>query len=68
MPPYENVGDFVLFPNKKKTDKSPDFTGTVTIHGTKRKLSAWLKGDNRLSGVVGDLVDDKPRYTPHPED
>ena len=38
------------------------------IHGKKRKLSAWLKGDNRLSGVVGDLVDDKPRYTPHPED
>ena len=34
-----------LFRNKeKKTDKSPDYTGTVKIHGATLRIAGWAKG------------------------
>ena len=64
--PHETTGDFVLFNNKKRNDKSPDFTGYVTIHGVKRRLSGWIQSDGRLSGTVGELVDGAPNIPHHP--
>ncbi len=34
-----------LFRNKeKKSDKSPDYTGTVNIHGEVLRVAGWIKG------------------------
>lgn len=63
--PYESNGEVVLFPTKeKRTDRSPDYTGNVEIHGTKYKLSAWIRNKGVISGVVGEIVDDKPAPLP----
>ena len=32
-----------LFKNEKKHDKSPDYTGEITINGKELRLAAWLK-------------------------
>lgn len=44
MPEYDNTNRGVLFKNDdKKTDKHPDYTGTINVDGTDFRLSAWIK-------------------------
>jgi hypothetical protein len=40
--PKDNSGS--LFRNdQKKHDKSPDYSGTIMIAGTEKRISAWLR-------------------------
>ena len=66
--PYETNGEIVLFPTReKRSEKSPDFTGTVEIHGNKYKLAAWTRKKGVISGTVGELADDRPAPLPKHE-
>ena len=68
--PYETNGEIVLFPVKeKRSEKSPDYTGSVEIHGNKYKLAAWARKKGVISGTVGEIITDKPEKLPeHPAD
>lgn len=33
----------ILFRNDKKTEQSPDYTGSATASGVEYRLSAWIK-------------------------
>ena len=58
-------GSGILFPNERKqTDKSPDFTGEITIDGKPMELSAWWR-DGRKGRFL--IVSARPkRYQPRP--
>jgi uncharacterized protein (DUF736 family) len=44
MADYDNTNSGRLFPaDDKKTEKSPDFTGTLNVEGKEYRLSAWKK-------------------------
>jgi hypothetical protein len=46
MSKYPNSG--ALFKNQqKKSDKSPDYYGSLDVNGTDYDLSAWLKKNDR---------------------
>jgi len=56
----EKDGDFVLFKNnKRKSEKSPHYTGTINKNGQKFKFSMWEKtsknGNQFFSGEIGDV-------------
>lgn len=56
MTQYDNTNTFILFPVKeRKTDKHPEFTGTINING----VEYWLNGYNKAKGGVGGSV--KPK-------
>lgn len=61
MPEYDNKNSFILFyETDKKTDKSPDFTGTYTDqNGKEWRIAAWERtsksGKNFLSGKVDEF-------------
>lgn len=41
---YDNTNRGTLFKAKeKKSEKSPDYTGTINVNGVEMRLSAWLK-------------------------
>lgn len=41
---YDNTNSGALFKNtQKKTEKHPDYQGTVNVNGTEYRLAAWLK-------------------------
>lgn len=42
MVDYDNSG--VLFKNDKRTnERSPEYTGNITVNGEKLRLAAWVK-------------------------
>lgn len=44
MSEYDNTNRGVLFQNhKKKSDKSPDYTGKINVDGVDKEISAWIK-------------------------
>ena len=53
-------GSGALFKPKqpKKSDKSPDYTGSITVGGKKHSLAAWIKkskkGDTYMSLSIGE--------------
>ena len=56
----EKDGDFVLFKNnKRKSEKSPHYTGTINKNGQKFNFSMWEKtsknGNQFFSGKIGDV-------------
>lgn len=60
----KNQNTIAIFKNAdKKSDKSPDYSGTLEINGVKYRTALWLKqsksGTAFLGGVV-DLVEEKP--------
>ena len=40
---YDNTNRGVLFTNKKKNEKQPDFTGQINIEGKEWEISGWKK-------------------------
>ena len=48
MTDYDNTNTGALFKNDdKKTDKHPDYRGTLNVDGTEFWLSAWIKTSKR---------------------
>ena len=43
----QKEGQAALFPNKKSSDKAPDFTGKGMIGGRMVKLAAWKKTSDK---------------------
>ena len=44
MKEFDRTDSGVLFKNDRKlSDRHPDYTGSINIHGTDYFLSAWLK-------------------------
>lgn len=62
MPDYKDENSFVLFLEaEKKTEKSPDYTGTLTDeNGKKWRIAAWKRisssGSPFLSGKVSEQM------------
>lgn len=46
MPEYDDELSGVLFPNTKKTDKSPDVTGKCQIDGVEYRIAGWKRMSN----------------------
>jgi hypothetical protein len=69
----KNQNTIAIFKNAdKKSDKSPDYSGSLEINGVKYRTALWLKqsksGTAFLGGVV-DLIEEKkeevkPSYQP----
>lgn len=63
---YDNTNRFTLFRNKdRKTDASPEYSGSINVDGVEYRLSAWVKeGQNGkfFSGSVRPK-DQRPRGT-----
>jgi uncharacterized protein (DUF736 family) len=62
---YDNTDRGVLFKNsQKKTEKHPDYQGTVNVGGTEYRLAAWLKtsknGDRYMSLAVSKEQQEAP--------
>jgi len=58
MTEYDNTNRGVLFKNDdKKTEKHPDYNGSININGTEHWLSAWIqtskKGTKFMSLSIG---------------
>ena len=67
-------GKGVLFQNKKKHERSPDYTGLITVskdlkEGEQIKIAAWIKQTG--SGVLLSLSEDNyvstPKVDPYPK-
>lgn len=44
MADFDNTNRGVLFKNdKKESDKHPDYTGTINVHGQEFRLAAWIR-------------------------
>ena len=72
MSDYDNTNRGVLFKNDdKKTEKHPDYTGSININGTEHYLSAWIqtskKGTKFMSLSIGGAKGEKKSVgTPDP--
>ena len=68
MPEYDNNNSFILFYElEKKSEKAPDFTGTLTDeHGKQWRIAAWERasknGKNFLSGKVSEVQRNTPTW------
>ena len=59
----ENQGS--LFRNEsKKEDKHPDYTGTIMIGGSEKRISAWLKEGKKGKFLSLQISDIQPRQNP----
>lgn len=66
----KNQNTIAIFKNAdKKSEKSPDYSGTVEINGVKYRTALWLKqsakGTPFLGGLV-ELAEEKPKAAPQP--
>lgn len=62
MPDYDNTNRWVLFRNEdRRTDKSPEYSGTLNVDGREFYLSAWVKEGKKGKFFSGSL---KPKDAP----
>lgn len=67
---YDNTNSFVLFKNDKKSDKQPDYTGTLTLEdGTEKRIAAWIREGKKgkfMSGKISEPMEHagKPKTEP----
>lgn len=69
---YDNTNKGILFVNdRKKTERHPDFTGTININGVEHFLSGWKKmsktGKPLLSLSIGKAKDVQPQQQAQPQ-
>ena len=69
MAEFDNTNRGVLFKNKKKTEKGPDYTGKLDVDGTDFELAAWIrksqKGTMFMSLSLGkQLEKEEPKAKP----
>ena len=74
---YDNTNTGALFRNKeKKTDKHPDYRGTINVGGAEYYLASWLKtskaGEKYMSLSVTEKNENNtrtpPKVTPKSDD
>lgn len=63
MADYDNKNSGVLFVNNdKKTEKSPDYSGTINIEGKDYKLVGWKRDSKNGKKFLSLVIDDfKPK-------
>jgi uncharacterized protein (DUF736 family) len=66
---YDNTNTGALFKNKdKKSEKHPDYRGTVNVGGTEYYLASWLKtskaGEKYMSLSVTEKNENNTRTPP----
>ena len=69
MTQYTKVGEIALWPNKAKTGKQPDVTGTIKLEsGQKLSVSLWKndRSENPDRPVYSGSVDKKEGASPMP--
>jgi len=56
----------ILLTNRqRRSDKSPDYTGTITINGSQYELAAWMR-EGRNGGQYLTLTAREPQQSPPP--
>lgn len=56
------TNSFILFKNEKKSEKSPDYTGEITLEdGTKKRLAAWIKQGKNGKFMTGKISEPQER-------
>jgi len=72
---FDNTNSGALFKAEKKSEKHPDYTGSLNVGGVDYFISSWLKtsksGTKFMSLSVtekGAKTDSKPAPKPEPED
>jgi uncharacterized protein (DUF736 family) len=64
---YDNTNRGVLFVNReKKTEKSPDFSGSLDVAGIQYNLAAWKKQSKKGVTFLSVTVNKKPEIEQHP--
>lgn len=70
MSDYDNTNKGILFrEHSKKSDKHPDYTGSININGVDHWLSAWIKDGKKgkfMSLSIG--AEKQPKQDQHNED
>lgn len=56
---YDNNNRFVLFKNNKTKETQPDYTGTITIDGIEKKLSAWIRTSDKVGSFLSGQLSEK---------
>ena len=65
---YDNTNRGVLFGNRdKKTEKSPDYSGTINIDGRELNLSGWKKVSKKGGTFLSLAVSEKRPSKPEPK-
>jgi uncharacterized protein (DUF736 family) len=65
---YDNTNTGALFKNTdKKTDKHPDYTGSINIEGVEYWLSSWIKVSQKGVKFMSLAVKPKVTETTKPE-
>ncbi len=71
MPEYDNTNSGALFRNDdRKSDRHPEYTGSINVAGTEYWLSAWVreaKGSGKKFFSLSVRAKDAPRAEPKPE-
>ena len=67
MTEYDNTNRGVLFVNReKKTEKSPDFSGSLDVAGIQYNLSAWKKQSKKGTSFLSVSVSKKQEIEQKP--
>ena len=56
---YDNNMRFALFKNTKTKETQPDYTGTITIDGIEKKLSAWIRTSEKVGSFLSGQLSEK---------
>ncbi len=69
---YDNTNTGALFKAKeRRTDKSPEYSGTINAGGVEYWLAGWVKEDkngNKYFSLSVKAKEDKPAKKPEPID
>ena len=66
MSDYDNTNTGALFKNEKKSDKHPDYRGSINVNGIDYWLSSWLKISKSGEKFMSLSVQPKEAQAPKP--
>lgn len=57
---YDDTNRGVLFQNDKGDNENrPDYTGSINVDGTKKRLAAWIKNSAKVGDYLSISVSDE---------